>query len=179
MFLITSIILLSGFISMYSLEWMSEYIRFGKIYEYLGEWIYSSINIRIYSNIQIFATHWFIMFACQYYCLLTYLFPVHGSSPPWRMEWGLITDWTNINQGRGHGCRDLWNLVHISYHYPPPPPLHYPPPPPFIYPPLLLPSPSPLISTLSLSPILCYFQLLNIFKFGNLFQPSQNYLNVH
>ena len=41
-----------------SLEWMSEYIRVGKIHEYLNKWIYSSINIRIYSNIRIFATHW-------------------------------------------------------------------------------------------------------------------------
>ena len=29
---------------------------FKKIYEYLGKWIYSPINIQIYSNIQIFAT---------------------------------------------------------------------------------------------------------------------------
>ena len=40
-----------------SLEWMSEYICFGEIHKYLSEWIYSSINIRIYSNIRIFATH--------------------------------------------------------------------------------------------------------------------------
>ena len=43
------------------LKWMSEYIRFGKSHEYLSEWIYLSINIRIYLNIRIFATHWFIL----------------------------------------------------------------------------------------------------------------------
>ena len=50
-----------------SLKWMSEYICLKKIHEYLGKWIYSSmsvcqkyssINILIYSNIRIFATHW-------------------------------------------------------------------------------------------------------------------------
>ena len=40
-----------------SLERMSEYICSGKIHEYLGEWIYSSINIWVYLNIRIFATH--------------------------------------------------------------------------------------------------------------------------
>ena len=43
-----------------SLEWMFKYICFGKIHEYLGRWIYLSINIQIYLNIQIFATHCYI-----------------------------------------------------------------------------------------------------------------------
>ena len=42
-----------------SLEWIPEYICSGKIHEYLGERIYLSINIRINSYIQIFATHWY------------------------------------------------------------------------------------------------------------------------
>ena len=41
-----------------SLEWMSVYFCSKKIHEYLGEWIYLSINVQIYSNIQIFATNW-------------------------------------------------------------------------------------------------------------------------
>ena len=31
-----------------------------KLINILGELIYSSINIRIYSNNQIFATHWYV-----------------------------------------------------------------------------------------------------------------------
>ena len=74
-FWITNLILLSGFKPTYllepyipnkcpnifmrrkSLQWMSKYIGFGKIHKYLSKWIYSSINIRKYSNIRIFATH--------------------------------------------------------------------------------------------------------------------------
>ena len=36
---------------------MSKHIRFLKIHEYLGKGINSSINILIYFNIRIFATH--------------------------------------------------------------------------------------------------------------------------
>ena len=35
-------------------EWISKYIRLGKINEYLDDWIYLSKYIRIYSNIRIF-----------------------------------------------------------------------------------------------------------------------------
>ena len=41
-----------------SLKWISIHIHSGKIHKYLGEWIYLSINVRIYLNIWIFATHW-------------------------------------------------------------------------------------------------------------------------
>ena len=40
------------------LKWMSEYICSGKIHEYSCKWIYLSTNVWIYSNIQMFATHW-------------------------------------------------------------------------------------------------------------------------
>ena len=61
-----------------SLEWMSEYIRFEKIHEYLGEWIYSTINIWIYLNIRIFATQWIeatvvIVSLTMKYCTLNFV----------------------------------------------------------------------------------------------------------